>query len=111
MSVAGNPIFNLAGRRVFVAGHRGMVGSALVRRLAHEECEILTASRAELDLERQADVEAWLADKRPSAIFLASRASQSSSGWPSSSVLRFRRSRSTRSIEPSFAAGLPMLVQ
>src|SRR5713226_4712562 len=71
MSVAGNPIFNLAGRRVFVAGHRGMVGSALVRRLAREECEILTASRAELDLERQADVEAWLADKRPSAVFLA----------------------------------------
>src|SRR5260370_40744387 len=48
-----------------------MVGSALVRRLAREECEILTASRAELDLERQADVAAWLADKRPSAIFLA----------------------------------------
>src|SRR6266404_1761905 len=71
MSVAGKPIFNLTGRRVFVAGHRGMVGSALVRRLAREECEILTASRAELDLERQADVEAWLADKRPSAIFLA----------------------------------------
>jgi len=71
MSVAGNPIFNLTGRRVFVAGHRGMVGSALVRRLAREECEILTASRAELDLERQADVEAWLAAKRPSAIFLA----------------------------------------
>jgi len=71
MSVAGKPIFNLTGRRVFVAGHRGMVGSALVRRLAREECEILTASRAELDLERQADVAAWLADKRPSAIFLA----------------------------------------
>src|SRR5258707_11379091 len=71
MSVAAKPGFNLAGRRVFVAGHRGMVGSALVRRLAREDCEILTASRAELDLERQADVEAWLADKRPSAIFLA----------------------------------------
>ncbi len=71
MSVAAKPSFNLAGRRVFVAGHRGMVGSALVRRLAREDCEILTASRAELDLERQADVEAWLADKRPSAVFLA----------------------------------------
>src|SRR6266403_453342 len=71
MSVAAKPRFNLAGRRIFVAGHRGMVGSALVRRLAREDCEILTASRAELDLERQADVEAWLAENRPSAIFLA----------------------------------------
>src|SRR6266446_7058837 len=71
MSVAAKPSFNLAGRRVFVAGHRGMVGSALVRRLAREDCEILTASRAELDLERQADVEAWLAEAQPQAVFVA----------------------------------------
>lgn len=70
MSVV-NPIFSLAGRRVFVAGHRGMVGSALVRRLAGENCEILTATRDELDLRRQGDVEDWLAAKRPSAVFLA----------------------------------------
>jgi GDP-L-fucose synthase len=67
----GKPIFSLAGRRVFVAGHRGMVGSALVRRLARENCEILTATRDELDLRRQADVEEWLAAQRPSAVFLA----------------------------------------
>src|SRR5712664_3493527 len=71
MSVAAKPSFSLAGRRVFVAGHRGMVGSALLRRLAREDCEILTAGRNELDLRQQADVEAWLADKRPSVVLLA----------------------------------------
>jgi len=48
--------YRLSGKRVWVAGHRGMVGSALVRRLALESCEILTAGRTELDLRRQADV-------------------------------------------------------
>jgi GDP-L-fucose synthase len=63
--------FDLAGRRVWVAGHRGMAGSAIARRLAREDCELTTASRSELDLLRQADVEAWMADKRVDAIFLA----------------------------------------
>jgi GDP-L-fucose synthase len=63
--------FDLAGRRVWVAGHRGMAGSAIARRLAREDCELITASRSELDLLRQADVEAWMADKRVDAIFLA----------------------------------------
>jgi len=63
--------FALAGRRVWVAGHAGMVGSALLRRLAREGCEVLTAGREELNLERQDEVEAWIADKRPEAIFLA----------------------------------------
>lgn len=65
------PIFQLAGRRVFVAGHRGMVGSALVRRLAGEGCEILTVARGEVDLRRQGEVEDWLAAQRPSAVFVA----------------------------------------
>jgi len=52
-SVAGRVIFPLEGRRVFVAGHRGMVGGAIVRRLASEGCEVLTAGRAEMDLRRQ----------------------------------------------------------
>lgn len=64
-------MFELAGKRLFVAGHRGLVGSALVRRLAAENCEILTATRDELDLTRQAAVETWLADRRPDAIFMA----------------------------------------
>lgn len=63
--------FDLAGKRVWVAGHRGMVGSALVRRLASEDCEILTASRAELDLTRQQAVEDWAAAHRPQVVVLA----------------------------------------
>ncbi|GLS17876.1 GDP-L-fucose synthase [Labrys miyagiensis] len=62
---------SLAGAKVWVAGHRGMVGSALLRRLASEDCTLLTAAKAELDLRRQADTEAWLDKARPDAIFLA----------------------------------------
>jgi len=64
-------LFDLAGKRVFVAGHAGMVGSAIVRRLMREKCEILTAGRESLDLTRQAEVERWFADNRPDAVFLA----------------------------------------
>ncbi|VWX53050.1 GDP-L-fucose synthase [Novosphingobium sp. 9U] len=63
--------FDLRGKRVFVAGHRGMVGSALVRRLAGEQCEVLTADRSQLDLRDQADVRAWFAEQPPAAVFLA----------------------------------------
>ena len=63
--------FNLAGKRVWVAGHRGMAGAAIVRRLGREHCEIVTADRSELDLLRQADVDAWMADKKIDAVFLA----------------------------------------
>jgi GDP-L-fucose synthase len=64
-------VFPLKGKRVWVAGHRGMVGQALLRRLAKEDCEILTVARADLDLRRQAPTQAWIADARPDAIFLA----------------------------------------
>jgi GDP-L-fucose synthase len=64
-------LFSLAGQRVFVAGHRGMVGSALVRRLASEGCEILTVRRHQVDLRRQAETEVWLAQARPDAVFVA----------------------------------------
>lgn len=63
--------YALGGKRVFVAGHRGMVGSAIVRRLANENCTVLTASRTELDLKDQASVRAWFGDQRPDAVFLA----------------------------------------
>jgi GDP-L-fucose synthase len=63
--------FPLDGRRVFVAGHRGMVGSALMRRLASEPCELLTAGRREVDLRRQTDTEAWFERARPDAVFVA----------------------------------------
>ena len=65
------PIFALAGKRVWVAGHRGMVGSALVRRLGNEDCEIVTVDRDRLDLRRQAEVEAWMGQVLPQVIFLA----------------------------------------
>jgi GDP-L-fucose synthase len=63
--------FELKGKRVFVAGHRGMVGSALVRRLARENVELLTAGRSEVDLRDQAAVSNWFASKRPEVVFLA----------------------------------------
>ncbi|MAW08465.1 MAG: GDP-fucose synthetase [Halobacteriovoraceae bacterium] len=63
--------FDLRGKRIFVAGHRGMVGGAVVRRLAREDCEVLTASRAELDLVDQTAVQAWMQEMRPDAIVMA----------------------------------------
>jgi GDP-L-fucose synthase len=63
--------FPLAGRRIWVAGHRGMVGSALCRRLAAEDCTVLTVERRELDLRDGAGVDRWLEASRPDAIFLA----------------------------------------
>src|SRR6202012_1818316 len=63
--------FELKGKTVFVAGHRGMVGAALVRRLAQEDVELLTVPRSEVDLRDQATVFNWFAAKRPQAVFLA----------------------------------------
>jgi GDP-L-fucose synthase len=63
--------FELKGKTVFVAGHGGMVGTALVRRLASENVELLTAKRSELDLRDQAAVFAWFAKMRPQVVFLA----------------------------------------
>jgi len=64
-------LFNLDGKRVYVAGHTGMAGSAIVRQLARENCEILTADRKTLDLTQQADTERWLLRNKPDAVFLA----------------------------------------
>jgi GDP-L-fucose synthase len=66
-----SPAFDLRGKRIWVAGHGGMVGSALVRALGNVDCDILTASSRELDLRRQDAVEVWMAKMRPDAIFLA----------------------------------------
>lgn len=63
--------FALQGRRVYVAGHRGMVGSACVRRLEHEGCKLLVADRDRLDLTNQAAVEAFMADLRPEVVVVA----------------------------------------
>jgi GDP-L-fucose synthase len=64
-------IYPLSGKRIFVAGHRGMVGSALVRRLEKTDCEILTVTHKEVDLRRQAETEAWLAAHKPDTVFVA----------------------------------------
>jgi GDP-L-fucose synthase len=64
-------MFDLSGKRVWVAGDRGMVGSALVRRLASENCTILTVPRAEVDLLRQEAVEKWMMQHKPDVVFLA----------------------------------------
>ena len=71
MTTDTNQPYSVAGKRVWIAGHRGLVGSALVRRLQQEDCEIVTATRSELDLTRQSDVRDWLADTRPQAVILA----------------------------------------
>ncbi len=63
--------FELEGKTVFVAGHRGMVGAALVRRLAQENVELLTVGRSEVDLRDQAAVFGWFAKTRPQVVFLA----------------------------------------
>ena len=63
--------FELKGKTVFVAGHRGMVGAALMRRLAQEDVDLLTVPRSEVDLRDQAAVFGWFAAKRPQAVFLA----------------------------------------
>jgi GDP-L-fucose synthase len=68
--MATSKIFDTAGKRIWVAGHRGMVGSAIVRRLADERCTILTVGREEVDLTRQDMVEQWLERQRPDAIVM-----------------------------------------
>ena len=64
-------IYPLEGKRVWVAGHRGMVGSAIVRRLKQEGCEVLRVDRHAVDLKRQDQTEAWLSASKPDAVFLA----------------------------------------
>lgn len=64
-------IYPLDGKRIYVAGHRGMVGSAIVRRLQSENpAEIYTATRNEVDLRDQAATKAWMKDIRPEAVFI-----------------------------------------
>jgi GDP-L-fucose synthase len=65
------PLFDLTGKRVYVAGHKGMVGAAIVRRLASENCAVLSAERSVLDLTRQADTERWLLGEKPDVVVIA----------------------------------------
>ena len=63
--------YPLAGKRVWVAGHRGMVGAALVRRLERENCEVLVVDRTEVDLTEQAAVQKWIERSRPEVALVA----------------------------------------
>lgn len=64
--------YDLKGKRIWVAGHRGMVGSAIVRRLAEENpAEILTPTRQDVNLTQQSDVECWMGENKPDAVFVA----------------------------------------
>ena len=63
-------MYGLANKRVWVAGHNGMVGAAVCQALAAENCEILTIPRMELDLLRQSDVEDWCAENRPNIVIV-----------------------------------------
>lgn len=66
-----NPQYNLQHKKIWVAGHTGMVGAALVRCLQSYQCQVLTAPRTALDLRRQQDVERWMAAERPDAVIIA----------------------------------------
>jgi len=63
--------FSLEGKRVWVAGHRGMAGSAIVRRLTAERCELVSVGRDQLDLRNQGAVDAWMQTVRPQVVFVA----------------------------------------
>jgi GDP-L-fucose synthase len=65
------PLYDLVGKRVYVAGHRGMVGSALVRRLSAEDCEVVVVGRETVDLCRQNETEDFFREARPHLVFLA----------------------------------------
>lgn len=69
--MAASPLYSLAGKRIYVAGHRGMVGGAIMRALAGRGMEPLVATRAEADLERQVEVERWFAGNKPEVVVLA----------------------------------------
>src|SRR4051812_27159180 len=71
MTVHVKQIFDLTGKRVFVAGHRGMVGSALVRRLATIDCDVVTADRRKLDLLDQSESASFFAALRPDVLIVA----------------------------------------
>jgi len=70
--MSGSPvIFDLRGKRVFVTGHAGMVGSAIVRRLEREDCDIVFAARRDLDLRQSDEVDRYMAHAKPDAVFVA----------------------------------------
>jgi GDP-L-fucose synthase len=91
-------LFDLAGKRVYVAGHKGMAGSAIVRRLASEGCDILTVERKALDLTDQGQTEKWLANNKPDAVIVAAGlvgGIYANSSYPADFIAETSLSRST----------------
>ena len=80
--------FALSGKRIWVAGHRGLVGSAVVRRLQRENCQILTIDRSGCDLLSQAQVDSWMSQARPDAVILAAVRELFHGAWNGSAKLR-----------------------
>ncbi|WP_230975407.1 GDP-L-fucose synthase family protein [Acetobacter garciniae] len=64
-------LFRLEGKRIWVAGHRGMVGAALVRQLNKTNCDILTVSHKDLDLRDQAATRLWMKNHKPEVVIVA----------------------------------------
>ena len=63
--------FDITGKKIFVCGHKGMVGQAVLRRFQQEDCKVLTADRHELDLRDDRAVAAWFEKNCPNAVVLA----------------------------------------
>ena len=91
-------MFNISKKKVWVAGHNGMVGSAIVRRLKKEECKILTANRKDLDLLNQRSTEKWMKDNGPEIIILAA------------AKVKKNGAASPTKVDPISANGLPVSI-
>ena len=66
-----NDNYTITGKKIWVTGHKGMLGSAIVRRLQYEDCEIITSSRQECDLCHQDSVIQWMKKYKPDAVIIA----------------------------------------
>ena len=105
-------MYSLSGKRVYVAGHRGMVGSALVRRLAPENCDIITRDRATLDLREQEPVRRFFKAAKPHAVILAAAkvgGIQANSQFPAE-FLYENLAIQTNVIRAAFEAGVEKLL-
>lgn len=105
-------LFDLTGKRVYVAGHRGMVGSALVRRLAAVDCELITADRAALDLVDQAQTRSFIRDAKPDVVVVAAAkvgGIHANSAYPAN-FIHDNLSIALNVIDGAFQAGVPKLL-
>lgn len=105
-------IFKLAGKRVYVAGHRGMVGSAIVRRLANADCQVVTATRERANLLNQSETEQFFYSTRPDvAIIAAARVGgiYANNAYPADFIFE-NMAIAVNSIHAAFACGVKKLL-